>query len=188
MKTKRIIFSIAIFTSILLLASCKKDQVEEPNEEELITTMRLTFVPVGAGSPVTYQFDDADGPGGLPATQDEIVLATSTTYDVTVQLLNKTVTPADDITGEVADEPGSHRFYYEPTNGTLVTVNGFDTDAEGIPVGITSRWVTGAASMGNMTVTLRHYAGTPPGKEATDPSNSSKSSTDIEVVFDMKIQ
>lgn len=188
MTRRRSVPAFLIALCLLIFSSCKKDQLEEPNEEELITTMRLTFIPVGSSNPLVYEFDDADGPGGNAATQDEILLAPSTAYDVTVQLLNKTVTPPADITAEVADEPGSHRFYYTPAAASQITVGGFDTDPAGVPLGITSRWSTGAAATGQVTVTLRHYAGTPPGKETADPANSPKSSTDIEVVFESRIQ
>lgn len=170
-----------------IATSCKKDKVEE-NEEEVITTMKLTFVPVGGGSTVTYQFDDPDGPGGTAPTKDEIVLAPSKTYAVTVQLLNKTVNPAEDITLEVEEEAEAHRFYYSPQVGSNITIAGFDNDANGVPVGISSVWTTGGTATGKVKVTLRHYPATPPNKASGDPVDSPKSSTDIEVEFNTKIQ
>ncbi len=187
MKNIRIAIMPAI-CCLLFFTACKKDQLEEANEEELITTLKLTFVPVGGGSTLTYQFDDADGPGGLAAVQDEIRLAASTTYNVTAQLLNKTTVPEQDITEEVAEEPLAHRLYYVPAARSNITVSGFDNDPNGVPLAITSVWTTGAVATGKMEVTLRHYAGTPPGKEATDPADSGKSSTDIAVIFDTRIQ
>lgn len=180
---------LGILISSALVTSCKKDTVEEPNEEEVITTMKLTFVPVGGGATLTYQFDDADGPGGAAPTQDEIVLAPSKTYNVTVQLLNKTETPVADITTEVQSESEAHRFYYEPTVGSNFNVLVLDNDANGVPLGITSAWATAAGTAtGKIKITLRHYGGTPPGKVSDDLVNSSKSSTDIEVEFNTKIQ
>lgn len=186
LQLTRIAFGIFIVSS--LLTACKKDKEEEENEEEVITTMKLTFVPVGGGSTVTYQFKDADGPGGGAPTQDEILLAPSKTYGVTVQLLNETETPAEDVTIEVQSEAEAHRFYYEPSGGSNVTVAGLNNDPAGIPLGITSTWTTGAVATGTIVITLRHYGGTPPGKGAADPVNSPKSSTDIDVTFNTKIQ
>ncbi len=180
--------ALGILVSSAVITSCKKDKVEEPNEEQVITTMKLNFIPVGGGATLTYQFDDPDGPGGGIATQDEIVLAPSKTYNVTVQLLNKTETPVADITTEVAAEADAHRFYYEPTAGSNITVSGLDNDGNGVPLGITSTWATSAVATGKIKITLRHYAGTPPGKALGDPVNSSKSTTDIEVEFNTKIQ
>ncbi len=173
--------------SAMLLTSCEKDKDEEENEEEVITTMQLTFVPVGGGSTVTYKFDDPDGPGGNAPIKDQITLAPNKTYNVSVQLLNKTVSPVEDITIEVAAEGGSHRFYYQPSGGTI-TVSGLNNDATGLPLGITSIWTTGVASTGTMKVVLRHYPGNPPGKAAGDLVNDSKSSTDIEVDFNTSVQ
>jgi hypothetical protein len=179
---------LGILISSALVTSCKKDTVEETNEEEVITTMKLTFVPVGGGATLTYQFKDPDGPGGTAPTQQEIILAPSKSYNVTVQLLNEIESPAADITLEVAAEADAHRFYYEPTAGSNITVAGLDNDGNGVPLGITSTWTTGAIATGKTKVTLRHFGGTPPGKAIGDPVNSSKSSTDIEVEFNTKIQ
>ena len=87
MKTKQI--ALAVLMATVLITSCEKDKPEE-NDEEVITTMSLSFTPIGGGTTVTYQFNDPDGPGGTAPTQEEIVLAPSKTYNVTVQLLNKT--------------------------------------------------------------------------------------------------
>ena len=190
MKKQLLKFSLLLFgSSVLMLSSCKKEtEAGETNDEEVITTMQLTFVPQGGGATVTYKFDDPDGPGGTAATQDQIVLAANKTYSATVQLLNKTVTPVADITLEVAAEPQSHRFYFEPSAGSNITVTGLNNDPSGIPLGITGIWTTGAAATGTVKVTLRHYPGTPPNKVASDLVNSSKSSTDIEVNFSTRIQ
>jgi hypothetical protein len=150
--------------------------------------MQLTFVPVGGGTTVMYKFDDPDGPGGGAPTKDQIVLAPNKTYNVTLQLLNKTVTPAQDVTAEVAAEAQAHRFYYEPTGASNITVSALNNDAAGMPLGITSTWTTGAAATGNIKVTLRHYPGNPPNKATSDPVNSPKSSTDIEVDFNTRVQ
>lgn len=177
----------ALLLSATLFAGCQKDEAED-NQEEVITTMKLTFVPVGGGTTLTYQFDDPDGPGGTAPTQDQIVLATSKSYNVTVQLLNKTKTPAEDITTEVKAEADAHRFYYETSPGSSITISGLDSDPNGVPLGVTSTWTTGVAATGSLKVTLRHYGAVPPNKAAADLVNSTKSDTDIEVIFNTKVQ
>jgi hypothetical protein len=174
--------------SALLLSSCKKENEGEENEEEVITTMQLTFSPTSGGTALVYKFDDPDGPGGSNPTQDEIVLAPNTTYNVTIQLLNKTVNPAKDLTTELVEEAQSHRFYYEPSAGSNITVFNLNNDSDNNPLGITSSWTTGAEATGTVKVTLRHYAGNPPNKAADDPVTSSKSSTDAEVSFNTAVQ
>ncbi|MBC7826211.1 MAG: hypothetical protein H7122_00590 [Chitinophagaceae bacterium] len=188
MKKQLLKFSLLFFgASALLLSSCKKDKDEE-NEEEVITTMQLTLVPQGGGTTVTYKFDDPDGPGGGAPTQDQIILAPNKTYSVSLLLLNKTVTPAEDISTEVAAEGQAHRFYYEPSAGSNIVVSGLNVDGSGIALGLISSWTTTTAATGTIKITLRHYPGNPPNKAAADAVNSSKSSTDIEVDFNTSIQ
>lgn len=188
MKQQFVKLALGIFMFSIVLVACEKDRDEEENEEEVITTMKLTFVPVGGGATLEYQFDDPDGPGGVAPTQQEIILAPSKTYNVTVQLLNKTEIPVADVTAEVIAEADAHRFYYEPSGGSNITVSGLDNDSNGIPLGVNSTWTTGAVANGTIVVTLRHYGGIPPGKAAADPVNSPKSSTDIDVTFVTKVQ
>ncbi|NJO25392.1 MAG: hypothetical protein HC867_05905 [Bacteroidia bacterium] len=187
MKQNLLKWSIPVLMAVVILSACKKDK-GEGNEEEVITTMILRFTPVGGGAALEYSFDDPDGPGGGAPTKQQIVLATNTTYNVTVQLLNKTENPPADITTEVAAEADAHRFYYEPIAGSNIAVSNLNNDGNGIPLGTTSTWTTTTAATGKVTVTLRHYAGNPPNKAAADPVNSSKSSTDIEVEFDTSVQ
>ncbi len=187
MKSHFVKTTLSLLMAGSLVISCQKD-TEEENQEEVITTLKLTFVPVGGGATVSYQFDDPDGPGGTAPTQDEIVLAAAKTYNVTVQLLNKTKTPAEDITEEVKEEAEAHRFYYETSPGSGITISGLDNDANGVPLGVNSTWTTGGIATGSLKVTLRHYAAVPPDKAASDLVNSSKSNTDIEVIFNTKIQ
>lgn len=187
MKQKFVKLTLAMFLVGSLITSCEKDK-EEANDEEVITTLQLTFVPVGGGTTLTYKFDDPDGPGGIAPTQDEIVLVPSKTYNVNLQLLNKTVTPAEDITVEVREESDAHRFYYETSPGSSITISGLDNDVNGVPLGIASTWTTGVVATGSLKITLRHYAAVPPNKAAGDLVNSSKSGTDIEVIFNTRVQ
>lgn len=180
--------ALGILMTSALLTACEKDNDPEENEEELITTMKLTFTPTGGGTALTYEFSDPDGPGGTAPTQDEIVLAPSTSYNVAVQLLNESETPAEDITLEVEEEADAHRFYYQPSGGSNIAVSGLDNDPNGVPLGINSTWTTGAAANGTIVVTLRHYGGNPPGKALADLVDSPKSSTDITVTFNTRIQ
>jgi hypothetical protein len=189
MKKKLLKPGLLLFVaSALLLSACEKENDGEVNDEEIITTMQLTFVPQGGGATLTYKFEDLDGPGGNTPVVDPVILAANTTYAVTVQLLNKTVTPPEDITEEVAEEPQAHRFYYLPAAGSNITVSGLNNDGAGMPLGLTSTWTTGAAATGTIRVILRHYAGNPPNKATDDPSNSPKSSTDAEAEFTTTVQ
>ena len=179
----------AILLAGVFMTACKKDtKPTESNDEEIITTLKLNFTPISGGSTISYQFEDADGPGGENPILQDIVLAPTQTYNVSVELLNKTTNPVTDITEEVAAESDAHRFYYEPTTASNISVSGLNNDVNGIPLGITSTWTTTNAANGKIKVTLRHYAGTPPNKATDDPVNSSKSASDIEVEFNTIVQ
>lgn len=187
MKRNLKMLSVALVLAGLVFSSCKKDKVEG-NEEEVITTLQLTFVPDGGGTALVYDYDDPDGPGGTAPTIDEIVLSPLKTYNVSLTLLNKTVTPAEDITTEISDEADAHRFYYEGSATSNLLISGLDDDPNGVPLGLTSSWTTGPAATGTVKITLRHYPGTPPNKAIGDLVNSTKSGTDIEVTFNTRIQ
>ena len=163
-------------------SSCKKEKGES-NEEEVLTTMVITATPQGGGAPLVFTFDDPDGPGGGDPSQDVIALEANKTYEVALTILNTTVDPAEDITAEIREENIAHRFYFEPSANSHITVSDLDQDDNGMPLGLTSTWTTGAAASGNITITLRHYPGTPPDKQIPDPADSPKSSTDIAVNF-----
>jgi hypothetical protein len=184
--------ALGLLVTGAVVTSCKKDKTEEPNAEEVITTMKLTFAPVGGGTTLTYQLDDPDGPGGSIPTLDEIILAPSKVYNVSIEILNKTKNPVEDITPEIISEADAHRFYYEAAAGLNLTIGNLNNDANGVPLGITSTFTTGAVSSGKLNITLRHYGGNPPGKAAGDLENSSKSETDISTRdlggFTVKIQ
>lgn len=187
MKKQFVHLSLVALLAVTSFTACKKDK-GEANEEEVITTLQLTFTPDGGGSPLVYKFEDADGPGGAAPVIDQVVLAPNETYEVALQLLNKTVNPAEDITAEVEEEGDAHRFYYSPAAGSHITVSDLDKDANGIDLGINSTWTTGAAATGSIRITLRHYPAVPPNKAQADAIDSQKSGTDIEATFTTKVQ
>lgn len=184
---KTILFSwTALALSVVLLA-CKKETPEK-NDEEVITTVTVKLTPTDGGNPISFSYEDLDGPGGNNPTIQSIVLDSNKTYAVNLYVLNKTVSPTDTISNEILAEADAHRFYYEPSAGSNITVDSLDRDSNGIPLGLNSRWTIRTAATGTMKITLRHYAGTPPNKLEADPVNSPKSSSDIEIDFPTSIQ
>ncbi len=172
---------------VLLLNSCKKDNVVDPNEGELITTLRLKFTnTIGGGAlPLVYEFKDLDGEGGAaPVKFDDIVLQKNIPYNCEVSVLNESVSPADDITSEIKAEANDHQFYFVPSSPSLLSVSNLDTDTQGLPLGINSFWVTGLnPGTGTVKVVLKHKPGT---KAANDVIT--KGETDIELDFKLVIQ
>lgn len=179
---------MACIAGLLFFSSCKKDVAGEENDEEVITTLQLAFTPNSGGTPLIYKFEDADGPGGLAPVTDDIILEPETNYSVTLKLLNITTEPVTDITKEVMDESAAHRFYYNATAGSNLTISDLDIDENGLPLGVNSVWKTGETANGNVTVVLRHYPGFPPDKASDDPMDSPKSSTDVMVTFNTIVE
>jgi hypothetical protein len=184
---KRRILSALLFSlsGMLLLGGCKKEG--ENNDEEVITTIMMHFTPAGGGPMLMYSYDDPDGDGGNAPTIQDIVLQPNTTYNVSVEFLDKTKNPDLDITEEVEEEGEAHRIYFEPSTGSNITISNLDNDADGLPLGLNSTWTTGAAATGTVKVTLRHYGGNPPNKAANDDVNSNKSSTDAQAIFNTRL-
>lgn len=183
---KRIIaIPLAMLPMLLLLlaTACKKDKKDtvttptNPNEEELITTFRITFTDsAGVYPDVTAQFVDIDGPGGNdPSVFDTIRLHAGTTYYATITLWDESSTPATNISDEVEEEGQDHLFCFNignPLNLLIVR-----TDSDGVyPIGLQSKWTTQAISAGDVMITLRHQPGVKNG--TCDPGE-----TDIELTF-----
>lgn len=183
MKRSFLKFMLPVLVLTVSLASCEKEK-DDDNEEELITTVALRFTEVGgAGAVSTFTFKDIDGDGGAaPTVFQDIVLAPSKTYTVAITLTNESVSPAEDITGEVSAEASDHQFYFAPS-GANVTISNLNNDGNGLPLGLTSTWTTGAVSNGTVKVTLKHKPGI---KAAGDPVT--KGDTDIELNWVTRVQ
>lgn len=180
-----------LLIAVLLVAACNGDDVVTLNEQEVITTVVLTFTPP-SGSAVVAEFDDADGDGGQPPTIDPIALAAGS-YTLTVGYENRLSSPAEDITEEIRDE---HDFHLVLFTGSAPLAQSYaDTDDNGLPVGLTSN-IVASAGAGELTVTLRHMPPEePPVKSETtvmeaqtNGVNSIGGSTDAQVTFEVTVQ
>jgi len=184
---KNIILLSLIGIFIIAFSSCKKDDPVVPNEEELITTLKLTLTPTAGGSAVEYSFTDLDGDGGNAATLVEGTLEDSTSYTAQITLLNEQESPAEDITEEVEEEDEEHQLFYE-TDIADLNITYTDMDDNGNPVGLSTNVTTGNAGTGTLTVTLRHE----PVKSATGVASgditNAGGETDISVTFNVTIQ
>ncbi len=185
MKNKNLMI-VLFFGTALFMNSCKKEKID-PNQSELITTLRLKFTNTISSSinPLVYEFKDLDGEGGAaPVKFDDIVLQKNIPYICEVTVLNESVSPADNITAEIKAEANDHQFYFVPSSSNLLSVSNYDTDTNGLPLGLSSFWVTGLnPGSGTVKVVLKHKPGT---KAANDLIN--KGETDIELDFKLIIQ
>jgi hypothetical protein len=181
---KNLFSGIALFLLTALAGvSCSKDDDETGNEEELITTLKVTMVETGTGTTSTFTFRDVDGPGGNPpGSFDSIVVNANRNYTVSLQFLNESVSPAEDITVEVEEEDVDHQVYYTPAAVSITALN-LNLDANGLPLGTEATWNTGAAGKGTMTITLKHKPGTKASGDLV-----SKGETDVEVAFPVRLK
>jgi hypothetical protein len=157
---------IALFTSVTLsivAGGCGEDSPADGNENEVITTVTLTFAPSGGGKPVVATVNDSDGDGGNPPTVQPVMLAPGM-FDMSARFENRLENPAEDITKEVQDEAEAHQVFFTGTavNGPASNHAGAplahsyaDIDAKGLPIGLANK-VTAASGAGMLTVTLRH--------------------------------
>ena len=137
---------------------------------------------MGTSNSVTATFRDPDGEGGnAPVKFDEIILKPNAVYNTAITLQNESVTPAQEITSEIAEEADDHQFFFTATAGLNVTVAYEDKDSKNLPLGLKTKITTGAASTGKLRVTLKHQAG-------TKNNNISTGETDVELDFTTKVQ
>ena len=173
--------------STAMLSACKKDKNDpndpnDPNEEELITTVSLYFTDTtGVAPSATFTFSDPDGPGGNPPTKfDTIVLQANTVYRLSLELLDESKNPVEDITEEVLAEADEHLFCFE-VNGIGITIVRTDTDGT-YELGLESLWTVGAEGSGSVTVALKHQP------DGLKDGSCAPGETDVELEFQVMVQ
>lgn len=173
--------SMAAFAAITLMTGCADDP-HDHNEEELITTVKLRFQDTQDPLDIRdFTFRDADGPGGnAPSQFDTIVLSPGRTYTLTIQLLNESADPVEDITPEIEEEGADHQFFFNISN-VNITVAYADQDVNGLPIGLENTVTTTTASSGIFQVVLKHQPGIKDGNQATGES-------DVELDFQARVE
>lgn len=188
-----------------LLAGCADTELpEETNAEEVITTVRLTFVPEGGGDPVLAWWRDAGlvAPTSGNSASDAVTLSVGTTYAMTVAFLNELEEPAEDLSVEVGAEAEEHQVFVtgsavegpatEPRAEAPLLHAYADVDPGGLPLGLLNTVVARSSGSGTLEVTLRHLpalGGVPskvPGLEATlatDGMGALPGESDVDVDF-----
>ena len=178
---------LLLYSLSIIFTSCGKDDPDIPNEEELITTVIYTLIPGGGGSNVVMSFRDLDGDGGNAPIIEGGTFEANTNYNGTIELLNESESPVEDITTEIRSEAEEHQFFFQ--SGISDFRIGYnDQDANGDPIGINTVLSTGAATSGTLKITLRHE----PDKNGSGVSEGDISNaggeTDIEVIFPVNVQ
>lgn len=169
MNMNRKLTWILLFGVATLFTQCKDsgDEVEADDENELITSVTLTFTEVGTGTVTTFAYKDPDGDGGnAPTKFDTISLKANTSYTLTPAFLDESKTPVDDITAEINEKADEHLLVYTPSPATLLTYTYGDKDEDGYPIGLKGTAKTTQAGIGKLKVQLRHQPDTKNGTPA----------------------
>lgn len=188
MKTKKYLF--ALLTISLLTLSCSSD--DDPilvNEEEVITTLRLTLTPQAGDTEVVFLTQDLDGDGpNAPVTTVSSPLAASTTYIGSIELLNELEDPAENITLEVEEEDEDHQLFYTLSGNGNVSISYTDQDSNGNPVGLNIILDSGDPSTNSLTVTLRHELNKSASGVSDGDITNAGGETDIQTTFNFTVE
>lgn len=177
--------SIIIALIATTFTACKKDEADDfnpiQNEEELITSVVLTFVDsTNITDTSTFAFRDPDGEGGnAPTVFDTISLLKGKTYFMSIAFLDESnPNNVEDITVEVKAEDDEHIVCYESLNLSSLSYSITDSDGQ-FPVGLEATFRTDISQIvnnGSLKVTLKHQPGVKDGSCA--PGD-----TDVEINF-----
>lgn len=183
MLKKTLLLSL-LLSSVLLISSCKEDSVEAADENELITSVKLTFA--AGGTTQTFAYSDPDGDGGKAPIIENISLKSNTTYTMTIEILDESKNPVSNITNEVSTERDEHLFVYTPSPASLLTYTYGDKDSRNLNVGLTGSVKTGAMATGKLKVQLRHQP--PISGKPTKDGTITPGSDDVNIDFNVTIQ
>lgn len=182
---KNLMRSLFLLSAVVFFSQCDTEEPEVQNEEELITTVTMTFSAPGTAD-VEFKLYDADGDGPIEPVYTNGTLAANTTYTVAIEVLNEE--EGEDITEEILEEDEEHQFFFQKSNGLNLDFAYGDADDDGNPIGVASVFTTGEASEGTLTVILRHE----PNKSAEgvkdgDIANAG-GETDVQAIFNVVIE
>ncbi len=187
---KQTIYILSAFVMItLIFAACKKDNAPVPDEQELITTVKLA-VSNGTGFSKVFVYKVENGfTSGTPGTIqiDTVALPAGQTYNAEITVWNEKADPVEDITQEILEKDQEHLFLFlsEPATGagSLIVSDG-SKDRDGKPFNQTFKISAAAAGAGKFTIYLMHD---PVSKSGTTPALSG-GETDAQVTFPVVLQ
>jgi hypothetical protein len=175
-------------SSLLLLNGCKKATDPQPaDENELITTVTLRFTEQGTSSTQAFTFQDKDGDGGAAPTKfDSVTLTANRSYSLTVEVLDESKTPVQNITDEIREQKDEHLFVFTANAATLLTYTYGDLDSRNFPIGLTGSVRTGGSGTGQLKVRLRHQP--PINGVAVKNGTASPGSDDVNLDFALTVR
>jgi len=188
-----------IVSLLLFLSGCEAEEPTREDTPEMITKVVVTFQP-DAGETVTVSATDPDGDGLQSMKADTVVsLLANKHYRLSISMLNEFSQPGDvgyDISEEVNEESDEHMIFFGWTNGLFSDPAGdgniderndlvhyLDQDSHGLPLGLSTSWITGQNLSGSLRILLKHQ---PDLKSSA--SQSSEGETDLDVTFKVTVE
>ena len=137
---------------------------EDVEEGELITTVELTFTPVGGTNDIVAIWSDPELDGDPEI--DQLELESGVDYSLSIRFFDDASSPREDITLEIEDEAEEHQVFLtgDAVSGPATATDGpvalshtyADEDANGLPVGLVHDVSAVDVLCGDLEVTLRH--------------------------------
>ncbi|HBR54101.1 MAG TPA: type 1 periplasmic binding fold superfamily protein [Flavobacteriaceae bacterium] len=183
MKNLKFIYSIIVLSFVFTSCSNDDDVPVPVNEEEIITTVIATLVAEGSTVTLTSRDLDGDGPDEADVTVSGD-FQVGLTYVGSVQFLNETENPAEDITEEVEEEAEEHQVFFLLSAGLDGTINYGNNDGDGNPLGTQFSLLPNAAGNGNFAIILRHE----PKKPNDGTLDDAGGETDVIVTFQVTFE
>ena len=179
------ILAIAVVI-IVSLNGCSKNDPQPINEDELITTITTTLT--NGSNTISLVYKDLDGNGPYePIVNVSGNLKAATSYTGTVSFLNETTNPIGNITQEILAEGIEHQLFFQAPSA-IGTFAYADQDANGKPIGLQFTLTTGAATTGNLMVTLRHQPNKSAAGVSTGDITNAGGATDAVVTYPIVVE
>jgi hypothetical protein len=178
-KTVRFLSLASLVVLALVFSNCKKST---DTQTELITDVELRFTNA-SGFDQTFTWSDPDGDGGNGPVIDDIVLpASQDPYSCSIQIWDRSKTPADNITEEILLEADDHLFVFTTDTNSNINITYADMDTQGEALGLQTNWTSPQAGTTTLRLVLYH--------EPSDKSNTLDpgGEVDVDVSFPLIIQ
>ncbi|MGC3943548.1 MAG: hypothetical protein QM762_03265 [Chryseolinea sp.] len=191
--------SSAVIITFFIMA-CEAEEPTREDSPEMVTTVTATFTPQDGGEPVIGRAVDPDAEGIRDIETDgPIVLRPGVTYDLTLGMYNDLADKDSDeydISAEVEAEGDEHMLFFG-WNGNLFSnpsgdgnidsrndaLQYVDTDINGLPLGLHTKWTTSPMTNGTFRILLKHQPGL-----KSETSTSEMGESDLDVTFEIQIK
>src|SRR4051812_17165387 len=111
---------ITMIIAVIAIISCRS-KPEAVEENDVITTVKLTVKDTATGITNNYTFKDLDGEAGNNPVTDTFVLQTNKYYEFTLDFSNERQTPTQSVTAEINANKEEHQIFVTPTPAASLT-------------------------------------------------------------------